>query len=251
MRGALRRGEARRSGFLFILRGVLYQLVFQHFAAGVHRQGIEEDTAWPLEARQFPVRAAEVFDGLGGQVGRAFDDESGDYVTLLRVRKSDDGLLDAGTAVDHLLDLARIDVLATRNDHVVHPAAEVVEALGIPAEQVACIEPAVFDLLLRLHRVVPVAQHRLRTAHEQLTYFVGLHRLGGLPQLLRLHRRAWRHVAMGASIVIRTLVLQGSKIHLQVGGAIVSDSDPEAEYEETIAKSRAALHALGTELEEW
>ena len=50
--------------------------------------------------------------------------------------------------------------------------------------------------------------------------------------------------AMGASIVIRTLVLQGGKIHLQVGGAIVSDSNPEAEYEETLAKSRAAVHAL-------
>ncbi len=57
--------------------------------------------------------------------------------------------------------------------------------------------------------------------------------------------------AMGASIVIRTLVLHGGKIHLQVGGAIVSDSNPEAEYEETLAKSRAAVHALGTELEEW
>jgi para-aminobenzoate synthetase component I len=57
--------------------------------------------------------------------------------------------------------------------------------------------------------------------------------------------------AMVTSIVIRTLVLQQGKIHLQVGGAIVSDSDPEAEYEETLAKSRAALHALGTELEEW
>jgi para-aminobenzoate synthetase component I len=57
--------------------------------------------------------------------------------------------------------------------------------------------------------------------------------------------------AMVTSIVIRTLVLQQGKIHLQVGGAIVSDSDPEAEYEETLTKSRAALHALGTELEEW
>jgi anthranilate synthase component 1 len=46
-------------------------------------------------------------------------------------------------------------------------------------------------------------------------------------------------------------VLQQDKIHLQVGGAIVSDSDPEAEYEETLAKSRAALRALGTELEKW
>ena len=57
--------------------------------------------------------------------------------------------------------------------------------------------------------------------------------------------------AMGTSIVIRTLVLQRGKVHLQVGGAVVSDSDPEAEYGETLAKSRAAVHALGTELEEW
>ncbi|CAA9444578.1 Para-aminobenzoate synthase, aminase component [uncultured Rubrobacteraceae bacterium] len=57
--------------------------------------------------------------------------------------------------------------------------------------------------------------------------------------------------SMGASIVIRTLVLRRGKVHLQVGGAIVSDSDPGAEYEETLAKSRAAMHALGTELEEW
>ena len=57
--------------------------------------------------------------------------------------------------------------------------------------------------------------------------------------------------AMGASIVIRTLVLQGGEVHLQVGGAVLSDSDPEAEYEETLAKSRAAVRALGAELEEW
>ncbi len=57
--------------------------------------------------------------------------------------------------------------------------------------------------------------------------------------------------AMDTSIVIRTLVLQRGKIHLQVGGAIVSDSDPEAEYEETLTKSRAAMHALGAGLEEW
>ena len=55
MRGAPRRGEARPSGSLFILRGVLYQLVFQHFAARIHRRGIEEeDTARPLEACRFP-----------------------------------------------------------------------------------------------------------------------------------------------------------------------------------------------------
>jgi para-aminobenzoate synthetase component I len=57
--------------------------------------------------------------------------------------------------------------------------------------------------------------------------------------------------AMDTSIVIRTLVLQRGNIYLQVGGAIVSDSDPEAEYEETLTKSRAAVLALGAGLEEW
>src|SRR5919107_3555678 len=57
-------GAHSRGGFL-ALRGTLYQLVLQHFAAGVRRQGIDEvDMARPLEAREFPVRAAEVVDRL-------------------------------------------------------------------------------------------------------------------------------------------------------------------------------------------
>ncbi len=56
---------------------------------------------------------------------------------------------------------------------------------------------------------------------------------------------------MDTSIVIRTLVLSGDRMHLQVGGAVVADSDPESEYAETLAKGRAVLNALGAELEEW
>jgi anthranilate/para-aminobenzoate synthase component I len=40
-------------------------------------------------------------------------------------------------------------------------------------------------------------------------------------------------------------------MHLQVGGAVTYDSDPEAEYAETLAKGRALLGALGAEPEEW
>lgn len=50
---------------------------------------------------------------------------------------------------------------------------------------------------------------------------------------------------MDTSIVIRTLVLTGGRAYLQVGGGIVADSDPVAEYEETLAKARAGLVALG------
>ncbi len=55
--------------------------------------------------------------------------------------------------------------------------------------------------------------------------------------------------AVDTSIAIRTLVLKNDRIHLQVGGGIVADSDPEAEYEETISKGRSLFSALEADLE--
>ncbi|GAA0536820.1 anthranilate synthase component I family protein [Halorubrum ejinorense] len=46
------------------------------------------------------------------------------------------------------------------------------------------------------------------------------------------------------SIVIRTLVRHAAEYHLRVGAGIVHDSDPEAEYEETLAKARALVSAV-------
>lgn len=50
------------------------------------------------------------------------------------------------------------------------------------------------------------------------------------------------------SVVIRTLVAEGSRCEFQVGGGIVADSDPENEYEEILTKSRAIATLLGVEL---
>ncbi len=50
---------------------------------------------------------------------------------------------------------------------------------------------------------------------------------------------------LDSSIVIRTIVLNRSRLLLQVGGAVVADSDPNAEYEETMAKASSALRAMG------
>ncbi len=46
------------------------------------------------------------------------------------------------------------------------------------------------------------------------------------------------------NILIRTLVLTGSRGYLQVGAGIVADSDPLGEYEETLYKAQALLDAL-------
>jgi anthranilate synthase component 1 len=46
------------------------------------------------------------------------------------------------------------------------------------------------------------------------------------------------------AIAIRTLVTRGEKVYLQAGAGIVADSDPDAEYEETVSKARAVVRAL-------
>ena len=51
--------------------------------------------------------------------------------------------------------------------------------------------------------------------------------------------------AMATSIVIRTFVADGRRLSLHVGGGITYQSDPAAEWEETVAKARGPLTAIG------
>lgn len=53
--------------------------------------------------------------------------------------------------------------------------------------------------------------------------------------------------AMDSNILIRTLVQQGREVSLRAGAGIVADSDPGAELEETRAKARGMLLALGAQ----
>ena len=52
---------------------------------------------------------------------------------------------------------------------------------------------------------------------------------------------------MDVNIVIRTLVIKDGLAYFQVGGAIVADSDPQGEYQETIDKARALACGLAAE----
>jgi para-aminobenzoate synthetase component 1 len=49
---------------------------------------------------------------------------------------------------------------------------------------------------------------------------------------------------MDTSIVIRTCIATGGRVYFQAGGGIVADSDPAAEYEETLDKARALIESL-------
>jgi anthranilate synthase component 1 len=49
---------------------------------------------------------------------------------------------------------------------------------------------------------------------------------------------------MDLAIAIRTLVVEGNRVHLQAGAGIVADSDPEMEYQETLNKARGVKRAI-------
>jgi para-aminobenzoate synthetase component 1 len=53
---------------------------------------------------------------------------------------------------------------------------------------------------------------------------------------------------MDVNIAIRTLTFRDGEVSFHAGGGIVADSDPRAEYDETLDKARALLAAVGCEL---
>jgi anthranilate synthase component 1 len=51
---------------------------------------------------------------------------------------------------------------------------------------------------------------------------------------------------LDSCIAIRTMIMKGEKAYLQAGAGIVADSDPAAEYEESMNKAQAVLRAVET-----
>ncbi|HWA41393.1 MAG TPA: chorismate-binding protein, partial [Gemmatimonadales bacterium] len=52
--------------------------------------------------------------------------------------------------------------------------------------------------------------------------------------------------ALDLSIAIRTAVVRNEEVTWSAGGGIVVDSDPEAEYRETLDKARAIARAVAS-----
>ncbi|KAF0213465.1 MAG: Para-aminobenzoate synthase component I, partial [bacterium] len=49
-------------------------------------------------------------------------------------------------------------------------------------------------------------------------------------------------------VAIRTLFIQNEQGYFNVGGGVTADSDPLAEYEESLVKAQAMFQAIGLEL---
>ncbi|HET8881790.1 MAG TPA: chorismate-binding protein, partial [Solimonas sp.] len=51
---------------------------------------------------------------------------------------------------------------------------------------------------------------------------------------------------MDTAIAIRTAVIKDGQVHVQAGGGVVADSDPQAEWDETMNKAAAMLRAAAS-----
>jgi anthranilate synthase component 1 len=54
---------------------------------------------------------------------------------------------------------------------------------------------------------------------------------------------------MDTAITLRTMLVQDGRVYIQAGGGVVADSDPAAEYEESVNKARALMGALQAAIE--
>ena len=108
-------------------------------------------------------------------------DPGAELLAVLLVGDADHlDVLDVGVGVEELLDLARVDVLAAADHHVLDPADDVAVAVLAHLGEVAGVHPAVgVDRLGGLLRLVPVAEHHRVAAGAELPGSPALDGLAG------------------------------------------------------------------------
>ena len=154
---------------------------------------------------------------------------------------------------DHAENLMIVDLL--RND-----LSRVCEPGSVKAEEIAALES-----FANVHHLVSVVRGQMRKGLGAVDLLEAAFPGGsvtGAPKIrameiiaeLEPSRRgpycgaiAWMGFdgAMESSVVIRSLTISDGMAIAQAGGGIVADSDPSAEYDETIIKVRALLDSLG------
>ena len=85
-------------------------------------------------------------------------------------------VLDLRMAIEEFLDLARIEVLAAADHHVLDAADDVAIALGVDHGEVAGVHPAVgVEHVGGLLRLVPIAQHHAVAAGAEFAALAARH----------------------------------------------------------------------------
>ena len=125
-------------------------------------------------------------------------------------------------AVEELLHLARVDVLAPADHHVLDPAGDLHVAVVAHHREVAGVHPPVDEHLRRLLRLLPVAEHDRVPTRAELAGLPPRQRLAGdgvddLDLEVRVHR------ADRADLALERVVRAGLRGHRRGLGHAVAD----------------------------
>jgi hypothetical protein len=116
---------------------------------------------------------------------------------------------DRRVRVEELLDLARVDVLAAADDHVLDAPDDVHVALVVHRREVARVHPARrVDRLRGRSRIVPVAEHHAVAARAELARRAARHDRAGL-RVDDLHLDVRVHAADRARALVERVVDRG------------------------------------------
>src|SRR3712207_8929682 len=85
--------------------------------------------------------------------------------TLFPTRRSSD-------LAEHVLDFGGIDVLAARDEHLLPPAGDIIEALGVAPRQVARPQPAVRSEASAVRLLVRSEEHTSELQSRNISYAV-------------------------------------------------------------------------------
>ncbi len=107
-----------------------------------------------------------------------------DLLAAFRVGDADGrGLGDFGVFEKDLFDVARVDVVAAGNDHVLFAVHDEKIALRVHHGDIAGVQPAVDDGLGRGILALPVAPHDLGAAHHEFAGLAHRHFPGGIVEI--------------------------------------------------------------------
>src|SRR5271155_548097 len=152
--------------------GLLAQLALDHLPGRVPRQWLiaNGDELRHLEVGELgPAVAYHLIDVQ--LISRGGHDHRTHLLAHHLVRHPDGrGLAHTGCARERVLDLDRVHVLPAPVDHVLLAIDDVDQPVLVDPREVTGPKPAIHERLRRGLRLVPVALHHVRPAHEQLTH---------------------------------------------------------------------------------
>ncbi len=150
------------------------QLGLEHLAVIVLGQRVDKSVVTRAFEAGDVVEAQLVECSLRDLDTRPHDDEGDDFFAPFGARTPNDRDLDeVGMAQQYFLDLARIDVTAAADDHVLGPVAQGQKAILVKAADVAGVQPATAQGLVAGRGVLPITLHDAVAAGNDLADLAG------------------------------------------------------------------------------